>query len=55
MIEKVQRHMSDDNIRRKCKHILINELFKFINNQIAIRDPFAKRLLVLNQSQISNN
>ena len=52
--ERKHNKYSDDNIRRKCKHILINELFKFINNQIAIRDPFSKRLLVLNQSQISN-
>ena len=52
--ERKHNKYSDDNIRRKCKHILINELFKFINNQIAIRDPFSKRLLVLNQSQTSN-
>jgi len=52
--ERKHNKYSDDNIRRKCKHILINELFKFINNQIAIRDPFSKRILVLNQRQISN-
>jgi hypothetical protein len=54
--EKERKHnkYSDDNIRRKSKHILIKELSAFINNQIANRDPFSKRILVLNQSQISN-
>ena len=49
---------SDDNLRRKIKHIIIDELMKFINNKICeIYDNnighgiFEKRLLIMNQKQ----
>ena len=49
---------SDDNIRRKCKHIIINELKEFINNKIKQiyngdigQGLFMKKLLDMNQKQ----
>ena len=47
--------LSDDNLRRKCKHILLNILFHFINEKINQKykhfQRFEKRLLVINQKQ----
>lgn len=51
---------SDDNMRRKCKHILLDNLMDFIN--LKIREiytnigygRFIKKLLIINQRQISN-
>lgn len=52
---------SDDNLRRKCKHILINELQIFINNKIREiyndnigQGIFLKQLLSMNQKQKAN-
>ena len=49
---------SDDNLRRKVKHILIDELMKFINNKICTmydnnigHGIFVKKLLIMNQKQ----
>ena len=47
--------MSDDNIRRKCKFLVINNLQNFINNQIICKVPSSPKLLTLNQSQIFKN
>ena len=54
--EKERKHnkCSDDNIRRKCKHITISSAKDFINNQIAMREPLSQRILTLNQHQIFN-
>jgi len=54
--EKERKHnkCSDDNIRRKCKHIVVKVLQGFINNQIALKEPSSQRLLTLNQHQIFN-
>ena len=51
---------SDDNMRRKCKHILLDNLMDFIN--LKIREiytnigygRFIKKLLIINQNQIAN-
>ena len=52
---------SDDNIRRKCKHMIIKNLLKFINLKISKlyngkigHGVFKKELKTLNQSQISD-
>ena len=49
---------SDDNLRRKIKHIIIDELMKFINNKIREKynnnighGIFEKKLLIMNQKQ----
>ena len=51
---------SDDNVRRKCKHILLDNLLDFINEKISEmysnigHGRFIKKLLIINQRQISN-
>ena len=52
---------SDDNIRKKCKHIVLNILFHFINEKINKKynnqqgkGIFAKKLLAINQKQKSD-
>ena len=52
---------SDDNIRKKCKHIVLNILFNFINEKINKKynnqqgkGIFAKKLLAINQKQKSD-
>lgn len=51
---------SDDNLRRKCKHLILKSLFEFINKKIKeIYNEigygiFKKKLLIINQRQISN-
>ena len=52
---------SDDNLRRKCKHLVLENIFNFINDKIKEKyngnigyGRFAKKLLVLNQKQISD-
>ena len=52
---------SDDNARRKVKHLIISHLRKYINNQIKIKyngkigkGIFKKELLTLNQEQVAN-
>ena len=49
---------SDDNLRRKVKHIILDELMKFINNKICTmynnnigHGIFIKKLLIMNQKQ----
>ena len=57
----IHNKFSDDNLRRKCKHILINELQIFINNKIKEiynnkigEGLFIKQLFSMNQKQKSN-
>ena len=57
----IHNKFSDDNLRRKCKHILINELQIFINNKIKEiynnkigEGLFVKQLFSMNQKQKSN-
>ena len=52
---------SDDNLRRKCKHLVLENIFNFINDKIKEKyngnigyGRFSKKLLVLNQKQISD-
>lgn len=52
---------SDDNIRQKCKHLLLKSLLDFLNEKIKImyngkigKGIFIKKLRILNQSQTSN-
>ena len=52
---------SDDNLRRKCKHLVLKYILKFINYQISIiyngnigNGVFKKQLQTLNQSQKSD-
>ena len=52
--ERKHNKYSDDNIRRKCKFLVINNLQNFINNQIICKVPSSPKLLTLNQSQIFN-
>lgn len=49
---------SDDNIRRKCKHLVLKHLLEFINKQLKIiyngkigNGIFKKKLQIINQSQ----
>ena len=53
---------SDDNLRRKCKHLVIKNALKFINYKILIfyngkigKGIFKKELQTLNQSQKKNS
>ena len=51
---------SDDNLRRKCKHLVLQNVMKFINDKI--EEIYGdkgygmnmKKLLIINQKQISN-
>ena len=52
---------SDDNLRRKCKHIILKLLFDFINEKIFQKynnyegkNNFAKKLLTINQKQTAD-
>jgi len=52
---------SDDNLRRKCKHLVLDSWLKFINDKIKEkyngkinRGLFVKQLLIINHKQISN-
>lgn len=52
---------SDDNVRRKCKHLLLKSLLDFLNEKIKMKyngkigkGIFKKKLRILNQSQTSN-
>ena len=52
---------SDDNVRRRCKHLVLNNLLKFINEKINElyngtigNGVFKKQLQIINQSQKSN-
>ena len=62
-MENQEEHtkFSDDNMRRKCKHLLIKNLRIFINELINIvydgnigNSIFRKELKIINQKQISN-
>ena len=51
---------SDDNLRRKCKHLVLDSAFKFINEKIKKiyngsigHGIYAKKLFMINQKQIS--
>ena len=52
---------SDDNMRRKTKHIIIQELMNFINDKISQiygnigQGIFIKKLLIINQKQLINS
>ena len=59
-VENQEEHnkFSDDNIRRKCKHLILKYLLKFINKQINIvyngkigNSIFIKELKITNQKQ----
>ena len=58
--ESKHNKFSDDNIRRKCKHIMLNNLMDFINYKISEKYEdigqgiFLKKLLMLNHEQKSN-
>ena len=52
---------SDDNLRRKCKHLVLDNTFNFINDKIKDKyngnignGRYVKKLLTLNQKQISD-
>ena len=52
---------SEDNLRRKCKHLVLDNTFNFINDKIKEKyngnigyGRFIKKLLILNQKQISD-
>ena len=51
---------SDDNLRRKCKHLVLQNVMKFINDKIEEiygdkgYGMTMKKLLIINQKQISN-
>lgn len=63
----IHNKYSDDNIRRKCKHLVLNSVMEFINEKIKIiyngnigNNILKKELLTLNKSQkhdanINNN
>ena len=53
---------SDDNIRRPCKHIILTNLFDFINKKISEqynnnigKGIYIKKLLIINQEQKCNS
>ena len=56
----IHNKYSDDNLRRKCKHLVLQNLMKFINDKI--KEIYGhigygmkiKKLLIINQEQISN-
>ena len=56
----IHNKYSDDNLRRKCKHLVLQNLMKFINDKIKeIYEHIGygmkiKKLLIINQEQISN-
>jgi len=58
--EEAHTKYSDDNVRRKCKHIVIQNLMDFINKKISEKivnignGMFIKKLLIINQTQIAD-
>ena len=58
--EEAHTKYSDDNVRRKCKHILVQNIMNFINNKISEKivnigkGMFIKKLLIINQTQIAD-
>ena len=58
--EVEHNRFSDDNLRRKCKHIVLQNTMDFINNKISdlygniSRGINIKKLLIINQRQITN-
>ena len=55
---KVHNKYSDDNIRRRCKHLVLNNILDFINKQIILQYKGKigngirkKKLYIINQSQ----
>ena len=56
----IHNKYSDDNLRRKCKHLVLHNVMKFINDKI--EEIYGnkgygitmKKLLIINQKQISN-
>ena len=57
----VHNKYSDDNLRRKCKHLVLKSVFNFINEKIRIiydnhinQGLLTKQLLTINQKQISD-
>ena len=58
--ESEHNKFSDDNLRRKCKHIVLENTMNFINDKIVDfygnigKGIFIKKLLIINQSQITN-
>ena len=59
--EGIHTKFSDDNLRRKSKYIIINELKEFINKQIEIKydgdigqGMLIKKFFTLNHNQIAN-
>ena len=59
--EGVHGKNSDDNLRRKCKHLVLKSVFDFINAKIRImydnninKGLLTKKLLTINQQQISD-
>ena len=61
---KTRKHTkySDDNIRRTCKHIILTNLFDFINKKISEqynnkigKGVYIKKLLIINQEQKCNS
>ena len=59
-MDKEHNKYSDDNIRRKIKHIVLKKLLEFINQKIETmythinRGIFTKKLMTIQQYQISN-
>ena len=58
--EIIHNKYSDDNLRRKCKHLVLQNVMKFFNNKIKEKyknigyGMTIKKLLITNQEQISN-
>lgn len=59
--ERKNNKFSDNTLRRKCKHILLKSLMKFINNKLIEiyngnigEGMFTKQLLMLNKEQNAN-
>ena len=58
--EEAHTKYSDDNVRRKCKHIVIQNIMDFINKKISEKivnigkGMFIKKLLIINQTQIAD-
>lgn len=58
--EKKHNKYSDDNVRRKCKHIVLQTFMNFINDKIKElcgnigKGILTKKLLIINQNQITN-
>ena len=60
--EPKHNKFTDDNIRTKCKHLVLDSLIKFINKKIKIlynedigNNIFRKELLTLNSKQTTDN